>query len=111
MRFNDTLTIWRKSTIDGYGIHSFATPVQISGRWEEKSARYINEAGQENQSRAVVYIDGEVAVTLGDWLFLGTSETANPKSVSGAYPVNAISKIFNLKGTKSLKKLWLGGGK
>ena len=92
-----------------YGDPLFGTPTLLilaSGnavRWENRSEKYINKAGDEDHGRSVVWsATDEFAV--GDYLFLGNSTTANPETVAGADRVKYAEKVTDVANKKTLFK-------
>lgn len=106
-----TAVYWAPSTLDGFGNVSFATPVEIAVRWENKTELFIDNQGKEQKSSAVVYPAS--AVLLEGYLYLGTlvalspAEEADPKSVIAAKEIRGVAVSFNIKGTQALYKAWL----
>ena len=92
---------WWGTSNGGYG-PTFAAPLPIAGRWEDKVELFINEEGEQSTSKAVAYVDQEVAV--GDYLYLGDSSAADPSQVAGAYRVRNFSKIPNLRANKFIMR-------
>lgn len=89
-----TITYWAYSGIDSTGEPSFAAPTSLTGRWEGRQDLFVNAAGEEQRSAAMVFLGQDVKE--GDWLYLGTSATTNPKNVSGAFEVKGFRKIPDL---------------
>ena len=106
-----TAVYWTPSTLDGFGNVTFATPVEIAVRWENKVELFIDNQGKEQKSAAVVYPVSEVK--LEGYLYLGTlddlspAEESNPKSVTTAKEIRGVSASINIKGTQTLYKTWL----
>lgn len=85
-----TITLWTFDGLDNTGDPSFASPTQISGRWEDRTEKFTNVRGEEVRSRSRVYLSQDV--NLGDYLFLGTDVTADPVGVVGAFEVQDFRK-------------------
>jgi len=96
-----TIVYWGTPVMDKFGARTFAAPVEITGRWEDKQELFIDVGGRESVSRAFVYLGQDV--DLGGYLYLGTltsiSSEANPKNVSAAYEIQAFIKTPNIKST------------
>ena len=92
-----TATYWGAPVEDGYGKHTFATPVQILVRWDEEQVKFVNSGGEEEVSRARVMTLQDVA--LGGYLFLGTSASTNPEDLDEAWVIKAIEKVPELGST------------
>lgn len=100
-----TATYWAPSAKDGYGGYTFVTPVAVNCRWLLKQELFIDAKGKEKVSAAVVLLGQDVS--LGGYLYLGTSTEANPKDVSGSYEIRGFAKIPDIKGASFLRKAWL----
>ena len=100
-----TVTYWAPSSMSGWGGETFASPVAIDGRWEDKQELFIDSKGQEVRSNAVVYVDQDV--DLGGFLYLGTSTASDPTTVDGAREIRAFQKSPNIKATEFIHKAWL----
>lgn len=93
--FPQTITLW-SATPDGFGGNTFAAPVLIKGRWEEKQVMYYSAKGDEVQSKAVVYLDTDVAI--GDYIAQDDQTgTAVATNSSGASPVMQFRKSPDLR--------------
>lgn len=94
-----TAVYWGSPVADGYGGKTFADPVEIDCRWEnrvEKITRVGDRLGEEVISRARVFVTQDVE-ELG-WLYLGElddldSNPDNPKEIAGAYEIIRFDKI------------------
>lgn len=103
--FPQTATYWAISGNDGFGGMTFSSPTTLSVRWQDVSERFIDEAGAEKVSRAKVFLQEDV--TLGSYLYLGTSTESSPYDVSGAYEVRSFFKIPSLDGVEFERKAML----
>lgn len=92
-----TATYWASPVGDGYGGHTFTAPVTITVRWEERTERFVTPQGDPQFSRAVVTLGQDV--TVGGFLYLGTSAETDPSSVQSAYRIRAFEKVPNVPGT------------
>lgn len=105
----DDAVYWAASTPDGTGDYTYASPVQIKCRWEKKQELFLAGDGQEHRSRAVVYTDRDLA--LEGFLFLGTlddiSSAATPDVESDAFRIRGYETINNMRGDKTIRKVWL----
>jgi|TARA_R100000093_G_C1901907_1_gene60146 hypothetical protein len=99
---NQTITYWDTPVTDKFGARTFATPEQITGRWEDRTDLFIDSTGRESVSKAFVFV-GQDLDSEG-WLFLGTSSEANPKDVDGALEIRQFIKTPNLKATDFERK-------
>ena len=101
-----TLTLWAKSSIDVFGKVTWATPITVKCRFEERSELFIDASGNEVRARARVYIDTDAA--LGDYILLGTSTVADPTTLTNtAFEVRDFKKIPNLAGTRFERRVFI----
>lgn len=101
----ETLTRWVRGTPDGFGGFSSWTKSNIKGRWEQRTELFVDPAGNQVMSRAVVYVDTDVS--LGDYLFQGNSTGSDPANVSDAYEVRDFKKVSTLGGSIYERKVML----
>jgi len=93
-----TATWWARSSVDSYGDPTFAAPVQIPVRWEQRTELFVNARGEEKRSNSIVYLDRDISI--GDFLYLGTSTATDPTSVLGAQQVQDFRKVPSLDGSQ-----------
>lgn len=109
---NQTAVYWTLVSVDGFGKQTFAAPVELSVRWEQKQELFIDAEGNEKISQAVVAT--AVDVTLEGYLFLGElvdlDSSQDPLTQSGAYQIKGFSKIPSVKGTSFRRRAWLRAG-
>lgn len=96
---NQTVTYWAPAGRDNFGDPSFADPVEINGRFEERTEKFFDADGSELLARSVVYLDQDVEI--GGFLMLGlaTSSTSDPRDEDGAFQIKDFRKIPDIKGT------------
>tara|TARA_R110000868_G_scaffold33755_8_gene122250 strand:- start:4250 stop:4594 length:345 start_codon:yes stop_codon:yes gene_type:complete len=110
-KFSQTLTHWVSSAVDFKGQKTFAAPVTLLGRWEDRSIAFNfrntqgNDAGEELMSDAIVYLNTPVA--LQDFIYLGLSAEGNPATVVGAFWVKRVDKSTSLRGNNALYRVML----
>lgn len=94
---NQTATLWTLNGVDSAGDPTWdsASPRTISVRWEERNDMFINQGGEQEASVSMVVTAEDVS--LGDYLFLGTSVAADPKLVDGAYAIKVVEKFPDRK--------------
>lgn len=70
-----TAVYWPPSTAghDAFGNPIRSNPVEVACRWEEKAEEFIGPDGEKETSRAVVFLDTDVAVR--GLLYLGTLDS------------------------------------
>lgn len=86
-----TATYWSPPVANGWGGGSFAAPVEIACRWEDKTQLIRDRDGREVVSMATVYPDRELYED--GWLYLGSSAAADPHEVEGAYQIKSFRKV------------------
>ena len=109
-----TAVYWADPADDGYGGVSYADPIQISCRWEDKQQIIGTITGNQivgfqNMSRAIVYVDRDLDVD--GFLMLGTlddltessgdssGEFYDPHQLAGAYIIKRFEKTPALHNT------------
>lgn len=102
---NQTATYWARQGTDGLGGYAYAAPVTIACRWQNTNDMFRDQQGREVVSAAVVYVDREMAI--GDYLYLGTSAAADPKSVSGSEEIRGYNTSPDLSNSEILVKVML----
>lgn len=110
----DTAVYWGSPVNDGFGGKTFASPIEISVKWQDKT-ELINRAGERDTetiiSNAIVYVLQDID-ELG-WLYLGeisdidSSYVDDPKQVEGAYEVKKFGKTKGIKGISIVRKVYL----
>ena len=85
---------------DGFGNRTFAAPIAIKVRWEDKQQLALSADGEEFMSIATVYVDRELANQ--GWLFLGLlvdlpSSNGDPKDVTDAWEIRNRDDSSRLK--------------
>lgn len=101
-----TVTYWGAPVLDGFGTRSFAAPVLLKARWEDKTDLTIYKEGEEVNSRAVVYVPSNMA--MGGYLAKGDYVTgtpvADPQTIATAYMVQEYKVIPSVDGAETLRK-------
>ncbi len=102
----EDVTHWTMTGTDGYGGFTFAAPIKVKGRWEDKAELFINEDNEQVVSAAVVFLGDDIAV--GDYLGQGDlTETADPTTIDGPYRIQQRQKTSDLRNLTSLRKAFL----
>ncbi len=101
-----TATLWVFNGVDNAGDPSFATPVQVTVRWEDRTIEFIDPRGEKTVSKSVVYLSQDV--TSGDFMVLGTDSTSDPTGVVGAFEVRDFRKTPAIDGTNFERRALLG---
>jgi len=106
MKLLHNCTYWEKESLDGYGNIVYRSPRVINVRWEDKQLLFINKAGNQLLSQAIVY--SNINIVDESYLYLGTTRSViNPLTLKYAFKVKAVSKITNLNNTNMVVKVWL----
>ena len=106
-----TAVYWGSPMATGAGGRSFADPVELSVRWEQRQDLFTDGSGQESRSRAVVYVDQDLVES--GYLYLGTlanrssAEEGDPLNVTDAYEIRSVEKIPSVNGNLFVRKVWL----
>lgn len=102
-----TAVYWASPTPDGKGGMTYADPVEISCRWEDR-VEVVAMAGEDRKgieevSKAVVYVLQDVAeqgmLYLGTLDDLDSDEEDAPETIDGAYRIKRFDKIPRLGST------------
>ena len=91
----ESVTYWAPSGVDNFGDPSFATPVTVKSKWEDRTELFIDGEGREQRSHSVVYVDTDLVI--GGYLFRGTSIVGSPLSVDNAFIVKDFRKISDFE--------------
>jgi len=96
-----TITYWAKSGTDKYGKLTFAAPTSLGGRWEDVNELFIDPKGEEQTSRANIYVYSEVE--LEGYLYLGASVAMDPTTLDGAWQIRSARSMPDLR---NLLPMW-----
>ncbi len=91
------ITYWKKTGVDGFNEESYAAPVTLNARWEDRSSVVLNNLGVEVISMSRVYLAQDV--TVDDYLMLGLSTAPDPKKIDAANRVINFRKVPDLTAT------------
>ncbi len=93
---------WKRLTPDQYGKFSFADPVEIVCRWEDRIHEFLDHQGEKQVSKSIVYVDR--VVSLGDRLMRGEmdSNTPNDPLATDSFEVRRFDQDPNIKATEFL---------
>lgn len=95
-----SVTYWAPSSRDAYGKITFAAPIAVTARWEERQELFRDARGEEIMSKARVYCAS--AVALDGYLFNGTSVATDPTSVLGAFQIRNVGLQPDLRNLHQL---------
>ncbi len=93
--YKQDATYWGSPVSDGFGGKTFAAPVPIKCRWEDKAEQFTSVVGEIDVSKAIVFVPQTIEV--GGYLLLGKSTTLSPLTVSGAEEIRQIMDIPSLR--------------
>ena len=105
-KYPQVVTYWAPTGKDGYDKQTFAAPVSLDVRFESKLEQIISFEGIERISQSQVY--SSIDLLEQGWVYLGVSAVADPQTVAGADQILKFGKITNIKGTKAVRRSWLG---
>jgi len=100
-----TATYWGNPKTSGWGGETFDAPISISVRWHDRQILFVDYAGNEVKSKAIVLVDRDL--DLGGFLYLGTSTNGDPGTVDGAMEIRAFYKTPSMQATQFVRKAWL----
>lgn len=103
-----TAVWWKRLTPDRYGKFAYSTPVEIDCRWEDVAQEFVNDKGEMQVSRALVYVDRVMAP--GDRLLLGAVESDTPDDpllASRSFEIRRFDQLPTLKATETLLTAYL----
>ncbi len=105
-KLNDQATLW-VVTPDGFGGDTFATPVLLDCRWEDRSVVFSSPIDRrEHVSNSVVFTESDVA--LGDYLAQGDlTANATPLLLEASFKVQRFDKFDDLRGRATLRRALL----
>src|SRR6056297_2281055 len=110
--FNQKAVYWGSPTTDGFGKLSFADPIEIDVRWEDRNELYVNATGKESVSKSIIYsnsqdFENDGYLYLGELSDLSTAQKSNPQSISTAWSIKAHYKKPDIGGNVYFRKVWL----
>lgn len=104
-----TAVYWAPLAADRTGRPTYAAPVEIAVRWEDRRVEFMDENQEIALSNSVVFTASDVRVK--GILMLGEITTslnvANPKANAGAWEIRGFSKTPNLRVTKFVREAML----
>lgn len=105
--YNQVATYWALSAVDGFGKRTFATPVLINVRWNERTDLMVQRGDELVPSRAIVFVQQDMVV--GEYLAQGDQTAiADPISLpSAAYMILQWRKDISMMGDDSFRQATL----
>lgn len=98
------LTYWAPTGFDEYGDPGFDDPDFLVGRWEDRVEQFVSAKGDQQQSRAVVYLNVDVEV--GGYLYRGTSSELDPEDINSGQ-ILKVDEVPDWKGRETLFKIYI----
>jgi hypothetical protein len=105
------IVYWGTPVADGLGGRTFDDPVEIRVRWEDSQNEFVDVAGRQAISSAVLYPNQDLS--LGGYVYLGRladlspAEKTNPFALDGAKEIRGWAKSTSLDGKTTMRKAWL----
>jgi hypothetical protein len=101
--------LWTFTGEDEFGNKTYADPVQIKVRWEDKTEQFLDRKGNTQVSRAQVYVDRKIEERSALWkgTLAEVESTADPFANDGAYEVRAYSEQPDFKARRFLRFVML----
>ena len=103
--YRQKATYWGVPTSNGVGGESFATPVVLLVRWEDRKEQFTMEDGELAVSNAIVFVKQDVEI--GGYLYLGETDEASPHLIPEAFPIRQFRKVPNLRAVTSERRAFL----
>lgn len=99
---------WGTPVNTGSGYYTYDSPVEINVRWEDRQEKFTDQNGEEQLSRAVVFLSQDVDIQgqLSLMQLINLSSTERPEDNSG-WEIKAFRKIPDFKGQNYERKVWL----
>ena len=106
------IVYWGTPTENGYGGKTFAEPIEIKGRWEDKNQFFTDYTGSQISSRSIVYVlqhlDEEGVLYLGTLDDLDSAQEDDPMTIEGACTIKKFEASPVLGSTVQFAyKAWL----
>lgn len=95
-----TVTYWQSLGSDLFDKRTYAAPVTLPCRWEDKAELFKDYHGNEVTSRSKVFLSSDVK--LSGYLYLGTSTAADPLTLVDAYEIMQVVRLPDLRNLKTL---------
>jgi hypothetical protein len=96
---NQDITRWASQGKNRYGEDTFAAPVVVKGRWEDRNEEVQTLRGETIISRSIVYL--QEGVEIGDYLALGDYSAVSDPELASALEVQAKFTIPSLRTNRS----------
>lgn len=97
----EQVTIWNKTSNDGFGGATWSTPVVMAAKRSFKQEQFRDENGDIRMSKSLIYTNG-VGITVGTMVLMGSHADVSPPAT--ADEVKAYSAVAS---ETTMKKIWL----
>lgn len=104
--YRQKATYWGTPVQSGFGGISFAAPIVIACRWEDKTEVFTDTSGVQRSSQAVVWTFDRLED--GGYLIQGDHRTvSDPTSLDDALEIKRSDEIPDLRGLNYERKAYL----
>lgn len=102
---NQVAVYWHYEGRDENGQPLYSTPVEIDCRWEDVGKLFLNDKGQEEVSRSIVYVDRDLKKDSVLWLgdLNDLEDLDDPLDNDNAWSIRYWQKIPNRRATKFVR--------
>ncbi len=101
-----TATYWAPTNMrDAYGKITYAAPVQLRVRWEDRVELFRDKHGNDTHCKSKVYLSEKLHID--GYLLLGTSTAADPQTEALAFEIQMLSVTPDLRNLISLTVAYL----
>lgn len=101
--YKQDITYWAITSEDRFGKPVFASPVVFQGRWEDKKMQLLGKSGTTINSQSMVNFPDTVDIEIDGYVYLGISAALDPTQVQGAYQVQQVQTLPDLRNIDTVK--------
>lgn len=102
----DVITYWAPTGVKNvYGKPTWDPPVTLMARWEDTQQIIVSKHAKEYVSKSKVMVIEELS--MDGYLFNGTSTEVDPTTVTGAWEIQAVGRMNDLRAMSSLTVAFL----
>jgi hypothetical protein len=102
---------WASPSTDGFGKVTFAAPIEIDCRWDDRAELFIDINGKERPSSSVVFTDRDLELegylVLDVLENLTTAQKADPHTIDAARQILGYEKVPTVKVDFFVRKAFL----
>ena len=103
--FNQVLTYWGSPSRDGFGGSSYASPILLECRWEEKMTQFTTPVGVMKTSKAEIFVNQPLDI--GGFIILGDHTDQTLPGDVNAFQIEQSMEIPNLRTIQSEIKVYV----